>query len=278
MKSTLLNLLLVILLIHSAASAAVKNEGDYSPTFSPKGDYLAYHSHSAEHFFDLMLRNLATGEIQNITNNQGYDTDASWSPDGKQLVFSSSQSGQWDIYLYDLASQKTSLLITNPAMDNQPRWSPDGQSIAFLSRREGNSQVYLFDMKSQRQTRLSHTENSIFHPSWSGDNKSIIFDQNIDNKSAIYQLDVSSGKSVKLFEAEGSSISGKLIHNKLYVTTKRELSWDIIEFDLTTKKSVDLVATPADEMKADIDLKRNRLVYSKINAEGIAKIEIQTLN
>jgi TolB protein len=266
----------IICTSHNAA-AAVKNEGEYSPEFSPNGEYIAYHANSAEHFFDVFVKHIATGKTHNITQNQAYDTDASWSPNSQKLVFSSSQSGQWDIYLYDIKSKASSLLITDPSMDNQPIWSPDGKSIAFLSRREGNSQIYIYDMHSKQQKRLSHTEHAIFHPNWSEDGRSIVFDQNIDGKSSIYQLNVASGHSEKLYEGTGSSIAAELRHNKLYVTTKPAQGWDIIAVDLISKKITNLAVTPADEMKANIDLKRKRMVYSKTDSAGIPKLEIQSL-
>ena len=276
MKQKLVFLLPLMLLIQCSA-ATVKNEGEYSPEFSPNGNYLAYHSHSAEHFFDIFIKNMVTGVAENITNNKGYDTDASWSPDSRQLIFSSNQSGQWDIYLYDLESKQTTLLITGPAMDNQPIWSPDGRKIAFLSRRAGTSQIYLYDRHNKRQTKLSNTEYSIFHPSWSDDGDTIIFDQSVDGKGIIYQLNVKTGQSKKLFEAKGSSISAELHHDKLFVTTKRASSWDIIEFDLKTKKIVDLAATSVDEMKPNIDLLTNKMVYSKKDSAGIARLHITSI-
>lgn len=277
MSKKLTYILFFTSLLMNNAFAKVKNEGEYSPEISPNGEYLVYHSNSEEHFFDVFVKDLKTGESSNITNNKAYDTDASWSPDSKQLVFASSQSGQWDIYLYDLDKKTTKLLISDPAMDNQPIWSPNGKTIAFLSRRAGNSQIYLYDIQTKTQKRLTNTEHHIFHPSWTSHGRSVIFDQNIDGKSQIFQVALANGQIAKLYEGKGSTIAAERYKDKLYITTKRDSGWDIIEHNITTEKTRDLAASKTDEMKANIDVVRNRMTYSKTDSDGIPRVVIEDI-
>jgi TolB protein len=278
MKNLIVKLAVLFVAGHSMANAGIKNEGEYSPAISPDGKRIAYHSNTSDHFFDVIVEELSTGATQNITQNNGYDTDPSWSPNGQQLIFSSNQGGQWDIYLYDLSSLETKTLISSDSMDNQARWSPDGQSIAFLSRREGHSQIYLYELATKAVSRLTHTDQAVFHPSWSQDGKSIVFDQKVGNKSMIYQVNISTGKHRKLFEASGSTIAAKLISDKLYVTTKRDSSWDIVLFDLGTKKTSDIASSSFDEMKADLHLAHNLIAYSVKRADGIFKVILKSIN
>lgn len=278
MKKSVVQLLLILIILSNISHAAVKNEGEYSPAISPDGARIAYHSNTSDHFFDVIIEDLATGATQNITQNSGYDTDPSWSPDGSQLVFSSSRQGAWDIYLYDLKTQKTTPLITSKSMDNQARWSPDGQSIAFLSRRDGLSQIYLYDMASNKVSRLTHTKQAAFHPSWSENGESIIFDQRVGEKSIIYQLDIRSGKHQQLYESDRSSIAGKLIDGKLYVTAKGQSSWDIVKYDIHSKLISDVAVSSLDEMKADLSPLHNLMVYSVKQADGVFRVVIKDLN
>jgi len=54
---------------------------------------------------------------------------ASWSPDGKKMVFSLGIPGHSGVALFDRDSEEIELLIA-PGKD--PKWSPDGQYIAFV--------------------------------------------------------------------------------------------------------------------------------------------------
>jgi Tol biopolymer transport system component len=74
------------------------------------------------------------------------DFDPAWSPDGQQIVFSSTRTGGRDIYRMSAQQGEDgglTRLTSNPAGDFNPAWSPDGQYIAFSSDRTGNRQIYV---------------------------------------------------------------------------------------------------------------------------------------
>ncbi|MFN0170157.1 MAG: winged helix-turn-helix domain-containing protein [Bryobacteraceae bacterium] len=74
-----------------------------------------------------------------FTSFPGAEYDASFSPDGKQVVFfwerpENSKSGIY-IKSADSESEKvTPLVVKEPYLNYNPVWSPDGRSIAFLRR------------------------------------------------------------------------------------------------------------------------------------------------
>ena len=58
---------------------------------------------------------------------------ASWSPDGSRLVFSSVQQGSSVLYLADgLGNAPAPLIVTGEARARRPIWSYDGERIAFI--------------------------------------------------------------------------------------------------------------------------------------------------
>ncbi len=228
------NLLFMLITIYCTSAIAVKNEGSYSPVFSPDGKYLAYHNNSDDFFWDIIIENIITGEKRQVTNNQFYDTSPTWSPDGSKIAFSSDRSGQRDIYTYELSSGKVELLIEHPSMDNHPSWSPDGKYLAYLSRRDGKSQLYLYDFINRTQARLTNTEYHNFHPSWSEDSKQIIFDQYINKKSSIFSVDISDGKIKSIYDNNQSVISAKSIDENLYVSINNNGNWDLLKINLLT--------------------------------------------
>jgi Tol biopolymer transport system component len=60
-----------------------------------------------------------------------------WSPDGREIVFYSTRSGNWDIWVVPSDGGEARQLTNDPATDDRPGWSPDGRWIVFASDRAG---------------------------------------------------------------------------------------------------------------------------------------------
>ncbi len=74
-----------------------------------------------------------------------------WSPDSRQLAFSSADRGMSDIGIYDLAT-KSIEWITQPDCEYYtPAWSPHGNRLVYQRLREGNVDLILHDLKHGAQ-------------------------------------------------------------------------------------------------------------------------------
>jgi Tol biopolymer transport system component len=60
-----------------------------------------------------------------------------WSPDGREIAFYSSRSGNWDVWVAPAEGGEARQMTGDPAADRFPAWSPDGRWIVFDSDREG---------------------------------------------------------------------------------------------------------------------------------------------
>jgi eukaryotic-like serine/threonine-protein kinase len=76
-----------------------------------------------------------------LTSDPGTQMSPSFSPDGKQVVFSwnGEKQDNFDIYLKLIGSPTSVRLTTNPATDFDPVFSPDGRSIGFVRWVSGRS-------------------------------------------------------------------------------------------------------------------------------------------
>ena len=83
------------------------------------------------------------------------DWDASWSPDGSHIAFTSSRDRNWEIYVMDTDGSNQQRLTNDPAYDSAPSWSPDGSRIAFMSSGEGNWDIHVMDTDGSNQQRLT---------------------------------------------------------------------------------------------------------------------------
>ncbi|MBL8977100.1 MAG: AAA family ATPase [Gemmatimonadetes bacterium] len=85
--------------------------------------------------FDLYLRT-AAGAERRLTHFRGDDGGAAWAPDGKSIVFYSSQwsppeADNYDLALMDLATGAVTHLTIGRSADRHARFSPDGTLVGF---------------------------------------------------------------------------------------------------------------------------------------------------
>ncbi|MCK6445800.1 MAG: DPP IV N-terminal domain-containing protein [Planctomycetes bacterium] len=123
---------------------------------------------------------------------------ASWSPDGKSLVYQSSAPGNFDLFTITVDGSAIRELVADPAHDITPVWSPDGKTIAFVSERTGNRDVYLVDSDGANLRNLTRDPAMDIHPAWSADGKRLLFSSNRGNANAddydIYELSLAGGE------------------------------------------------------------------------------------
>ncbi len=101
----------------------------------------------------------------NITNDASDDSTPAWSPDGKQIAFTSTRGGRPQIYVMDADGKNLRRVSQGDTSDFSPTWSPDGNWIAFASFRGGSTDIYMMDLNGANVTRLTKTGGD--HPTWS---------------------------------------------------------------------------------------------------------------
>ncbi len=110
-----------------------------------------------------------------LTTFAGSETHPSFSPDGKQIVFSwnGERQDNWDLYIKMISSTTTLRLTTDAAPEGYPSWSPDGRQIAFLKggQRRG---VYSISPLGGPERKIADFEAATGAPAWSPDGKSLV--------------------------------------------------------------------------------------------------------
>jgi Tol biopolymer transport system component len=123
-----------------------------------------------------------------ITNDPALDYDATFSPDGRWVVFCSERAGNPNLYAQDLTTSHPPQQLTRGSfMSASPAFTLNGKTLLFVSDREGNADIFSmpFDPAhiavaedAQNLTRLSGGD---YRPSVSPDGKTIVFSSDRDS-------------------------------------------------------------------------------------------------
>ena len=85
-------------------------------------------------FTDIYLINVDGSGLTRLTSNSGLNGSPSWSPDGRQIAFSSNRDGTHKIYIMNADGSNQHAIAER---GTQPSWSPDGSKILFVGERIG---------------------------------------------------------------------------------------------------------------------------------------------
>ncbi|MGD0134430.1 MAG: prolyl oligopeptidase family serine peptidase [Bryobacteraceae bacterium] len=197
------------------------NEPSGNPEWSGDGKWIAYSGRLGEKS-GLIVARADGGEKKYLGPLDGTNAPlpttgktVTWSPDGKQIAYVSSQPGpetadatgdpvvitrylykptaaegnshfndnkRLHVFVADVASGRSRQLTTGTHYEHSVEWSPDGQQIAFVSNREPNEdQFFNYDLltlspTTGEMTRLTATENAEYRPHWSPDGKTIVYE------------------------------------------------------------------------------------------------------
>jgi Tol biopolymer transport system component len=166
------------------------DNGACQPSWSPDGMRLVFISPclGRGEFFEniynessLYVINADGTGLKQLTAAPGSDFEPAWSPDGKQIAFTSVRGGFRQIYSLDVESLAITLLTntTDAIESSQPYWSPDGTKIVYMAKRVGAYQIWSMDANGQEAVQLARSGQDLWDylPAWSPDGRTIFFSQ-----------------------------------------------------------------------------------------------------
>jgi TolB protein len=151
--------------------------------------------------FEIYTANADGSALRRLTYFGVYTAEATLSPDGRTIVFTSLQDGDLEIYTMRTDGTDVRRLTTTPGYDGGAFFSPDGRSIvyrahhpsdpaeladyrALLARglvRPSRMEIFVMDADGANQRQVTNLGGANFAPFFTPDGRRIIFSSNHTN-------------------------------------------------------------------------------------------------
>ncbi|RMH19450.1 MAG: hypothetical protein D6701_05000 [Gemmatimonadetes bacterium] len=151
--------------------------------------------------FDIFVADADGSNLRQLTHEFGYDAEATFSPVGDRIVFTSMRDGDLDIYSMAPDGSDVRRLTHELGYDGGPFFSPDGSKIVFRANRPKTDEeredylallgqglirpsaleIYVMDADGSNVRQLTHNGAANFAPYWHPSGEKIIFSSNMDD-------------------------------------------------------------------------------------------------
>ncbi len=126
-----------------------------SPRISPDSSRLAFSSLGHDGF-QIRMYSLVLGRMVNFPAVGGTNITPAWAPNGKDIAYSSSRSGDPEIWISDANGALARRITSFRGPDVSPVFNPrTGSQIAWISGRTGLPQLYIMDTDGSAIQRMT---------------------------------------------------------------------------------------------------------------------------
>jgi TolB protein len=126
-----------------------------------------------------------------------------FSPNNRELTYTSYESGQPAVLRLDLASGQQHSVGELTGMTFAPRFSPGGDRIVMSLQSEGASNIYDMDLQSRRLRRLTATRAIDTGPCFSPDGRQIVFESDRGGRQQLYIMNADGGGQRRITGGDG---------------------------------------------------------------------------
>lgn len=112
--------------------------------------------------YDIFIADLKGRQTGRLTNTPGYDAEATLSPKGDKIVFTSTRNGDLDLYVMDVKGRKVKQITNELGYDGGAFFSPDGKKIVFRASRPDTEEKKREYQENLKNGLVAPTEMEIF--------------------------------------------------------------------------------------------------------------------
>ena len=158
--------------------------------------------------FDIFIADLKGNIIKQLTNSPGYDAEATVSPLGNKIVFTSTRNGDIDLYTMNIDGSNMKQVTHELGYDGGAFFSADGKKLLFRASRPGTEEeikvykdllaqglvmptdmeLFTCNVDGSDMKQITHLGGANWAPYYSPDGKKIIFSSNHISKGYHFNL------------------------------------------------------------------------------------------
>jgi TolB protein len=133
----------------------------------PTSKWLIFASTRNSDHPSIYLQRVDGTAVTQLTAGSAEDAYPVFSPDGKQVAFSSTRGGAWQIFVMDIDGKNVTQMTNGTSQSIHPSWSPDGSRLVFctLGSRSGQWELWTVNVKTGEKRMIG---DGLF-PAWSPD-------------------------------------------------------------------------------------------------------------
>ena len=174
-----------------------------SPDCPPAADRSAGYVWALYKDFDIFSANPDGTDMKRLTSSAGYDAEATISPDGKKIIFTSTRDGDIDLYEMNIDGSNPRRLTNELGYDGGAFYSQDGEWIVWRANRPKTpeevkiykdllakdlvmpSKMEIMIMKTDGTQKKQLTSNGAanFAPYFLPNGRQIVFSSDVNNKA-----------------------------------------------------------------------------------------------
>lgn len=133
-----------------------------------------------------------------LTNNGSINISPTFSPDGKEIYFTSFIENDPKLFKVEVDNGKTTKITDFPGLTAAARVAPNGKQLACVLTKDGNSEIYILDLHGRVKARLTQHPAIETAPSWSPDGELLAFTSDRSGRPQIYIMDKDGNRQQRL--------------------------------------------------------------------------------
>lgn len=152
--------------------------------------------------YDIFMADMNGKIVKQLTHSKGYDAEATLSPDGNKMIYTSDKDGDIDLYIMNLKTGKEKRITNTLGYDGGAWFSPDGKKIIWRASRPStpdeikeykellaenlvaptHMEVFVADADGSNAKQVTNFGQANWAPAYLPDSKRIVFASNHEYK------------------------------------------------------------------------------------------------